>query len=68
LIEVNGPLAEEDAVSDAAYFRSRAELYRKAASLIGDDGLATELRGMARVYWAQAERLQRVAIPTQPQQ
>jgi hypothetical protein len=68
LIHVNGSLVEEDAVSDAAFFRSRAELYRKAATLIGDACLASELRGMARVYSAQAERLQRVQIPSEPLQ
>ena len=54
-------------MSDAAYFRSRAELYRKAASLIGDACLASELRGMARVYWAQAERIQRIQVPNETQ-
>lgn len=46
-------------MSDAAFFRSRAELYRKAAAMIGDACLAEELRGMARVYTAQADRVQR---------
>jgi hypothetical protein len=34
-------------------------LCRTAARLIGDAGLASELDGMARVYAAQAERLER---------
>jgi hypothetical protein len=46
-------------VSDPAFFRVRAELCRTAARLIRDASLAGELDGMARVYSAQAERLER---------
>lgn len=49
------------ALSDSAFFRERAEQYLQAAAQVEDACLADELRGMARVYSAQAERLRQRA-------